>query len=133
MPEVKFFHTAIQQFCGDLHEHHRDISLTAVSVFATNPDTKKILTYLLALWSRVLPEKLTHPKLLKKFPAFYGTRRFIIAFTRARNLSLSRARLIQSMTLPHPTSRRSILILSSYLRLGFPSGLLPSGFPTKAL
>jgi hypothetical protein len=40
-------------------------------------------------WSRVLPEKLKYPKLLKKFPAFYGTRRFITAFTRARHLSLS--------------------------------------------
>jgi hypothetical protein len=35
-------------------------------------------------WSRVLPEKLKRPKLLKKFPAFYGTRRFITAFTRTR-------------------------------------------------
>jgi hypothetical protein len=40
-------------------------------------------------WSRVLPEKLKRPELLKKFPAFYGTRRFITAFTRARHLSLS--------------------------------------------
>jgi hypothetical protein len=45
--------------------------------------------YLLSPWSRVLPEKLKPPKLLKKFPALYGTRRFITAFTRARHLSLS--------------------------------------------
>ena len=34
---------------------------------------------------------------------------------------------------PYPTSWTSILILSSHLCLGLPSGLFPSGFPTKTL
>jgi hypothetical protein len=58
-------------------------------------------TYLLTPWSRVFLEKLSRSHLVKKFPAFYGTRRFITTFTSARHLSLSWARLIQSM-LPTP-------------------------------
>ena len=69
---------------------------------------------------------------IKKLPAFYGTRRFITAFTSVRQLSLSYTSSIQSMP-PHPTSWRSILILSSHLCLGPPSGLFPSGFRTKTL
>ena len=89
-------------------------------------------TYLLTPWCRVLLEKLTGLQLVKKFPAFHGTRRFITALTSLRHLSLSWASPIQSIY-PHPTSWRSVLILSAHLRLGFPSGLLPSGFPTKTL
>jgi len=90
------------------------------------------LTYLLTPWCRVLLEKLTGLQLVKKFPAFHGTRRFITALTSVRHLSLSWASPIQSIY-PHPTSWRSILILSNHLRLGLHSGLHPSGFPTKTL
>jgi hypothetical protein len=70
-------------------------------------------------------------ELLKNFPAFYGTRRFINVFTRAFHWSLSWARPIQSVL--HPSSLRSILILCIHLRLGLPSGLFPYGFPTSIL
>ena len=80
-------------------------------------------TYLLAPWCRDLLEQLTGLQLVKKFPAFHGTRRFINALTSVRRLSLSWASPIQSIY-PHPTFWRSILILSTHLRLGLPSGLL---------
>ena len=57
---------------------------------------------------------------------------FITALTSVHHLSLSWASPIQSIY-PHPTSWRSILILSTHLRLGLPSSLLPSGFPRKTL
>ena len=59
---------------------------------------------------RVL-ETITGIQLVKKFPEFYGTRRFITAFTSAHHLSLSWASSIQSIP-PHPTPWRSILIYS---------------------
>jgi hypothetical protein len=40
-------------------------------------------------WSRGILEKLTVSPRVKKFPAFYGTQRFINVFTRACHLSLS--------------------------------------------
>jgi hypothetical protein len=61
-----------------------------------------VLIQIFTPWSRVFPEKRKRPKLLKKLPVFYGARRFITAFTRARHLSLSWARVIQSMPLIKP-------------------------------
>ena len=87
-----------------------------------------LLTYLLTPRCRVLLQKLTGLQPVKKFPAFPGTRRFITV----RHLSLSWVSPIQSIYL-HPTSWRSVLILSTHLQLGLLSGLLPFGFPSKTL
>ena len=84
---------------------------------------------LLTPWCIVLLEKLTGLQLVKKF---HGTRRFITTLTSVCHLSLSWASSIQSIY-PHPTSRRSILILPTHLCSGLPSGLFPSSFPTKTL
>jgi len=61
-------------FAGEVHLHLLQTSL---------------LTYIITPRIRVLLEKLTGSQLVKKFPAFYGTRRFITTFTSARRLSLS--------------------------------------------
>ena len=78
-----------------------------------------LTTYLLTPWRRVLLEKLTGLQLVKKFPAFHGTRRFITALTSVRHLSLPWASPIQSIY-PHPISWRSILLLLLLLLLLFP-------------
>jgi len=49
----------------------------------------------LTLYSRVLLEKLTVTQLVKNFPAFHGTWRFITASTRASHWSLSWATCIK--------------------------------------
>ena len=114
----------------------RTVLLIVYNTFRAQPEDGFIrgaeTCYLLTPWCRVILEKLTGLQLVKKLPAFHGTRRFITALTSVRHLSLSWVNPIQS-TYPHPTSWRSILILSTHLLLGLPSGLLPSGFPTKTL
>jgi hypothetical protein len=62
---------------------------------------------------------------VKRFPAFYGTWRFITAYIRALHWSLTWVRWIQSTT-SHPITSGSVLILPPYLYLNIPNGLLPS-------
>jgi len=54
---------------------------------ANRRNCEYLLTYLLTLWCRVRLEKLTGLQLVKIFPAFQGTRKFITALTSVRHLS----------------------------------------------
>jgi hypothetical protein len=126
---IKFIGTSVQG-------HFSSIMLTVLCEMYNCLDQRfwtcftYLLTYLLTPCSRAPIEKLTGPQLLLKFPVFYGTRRFITAFTSACHLSLSWASSTQS-TPPHPTSWRSIPILSSHLRLGLPMFSFPQVSPPK--
>jgi rubredoxin len=71
---------------------------------------------LLTPWSRVLPENLRDSRLVKQYPAFCGTRRFITAFTRARPVPILSQ--INPVHVAHPTSRKFTLILSTHLSIG---------------
>ena len=71
---------------------------------------------LLTAWSRVLIEKLTGSQLVKKFPEFYGNRKFITVFTNVATCPQTSGGTEPDQSgpcTPTPTSRRSILVLSS--------------------
>ena len=91
-----------------------------------------LLTYLLTAWCRVLFEKLTGLQLVKEFPAFHGTRRFITALTSVLHLSLSWGSPVQSIY-PHPTSWRSILVYPPIYTQVSPVVSFPPVSPTKTL
>ena len=109
-----------------LHTHMTMLScpytLTVISLYNQ--------LYLLTPWCRVLLEQPTGLQLVKKFPSFHGTRRFITALTSVRHLSISWASPIQSIY-PHPTSWRSILILSKKICLEC-RNLVPVGQKCRA-
>ena len=79
------FHVKVKMFQAFVN-----ITLRQKAVTTCRQDLQLLqLTYLLTARCRVLLEKLTGLQLVKKFPAFHGTRRFITAFTSVRHLSLS--------------------------------------------
>ena len=85
------FQVWVHQFSWNQFRNNRTFNITfEVTVLSPNCVQKALKsTHLLTPWCRVLPEQLTGLQLVKKFPAFHGTRRFITALTRVRHLSLS--------------------------------------------
>jgi hypothetical protein len=89
----------------------------------------KLLLCLLTPWSTVL-EKLTGSQLVYKLPLFYATLRFITAFTKNSNLYLILNKHDQVHTLTsHFLNIHLNIIL--HLRLGLPSGLFHSNYPSQ--
>jgi hypothetical protein len=74
--------------------YHRHFIVLVVGTVSS-----KILTP----WNRVFRGKLLVPNVVEKLPAFYGTRKFITVFTRARHFSVTAARWNESMS-PHPVN-----------------------------
>jgi len=79
------FKSDITVVISKLHNHMPNF----YKIVNKNTEEKEcVKTHPLTPWNRVL-EKLISSQLLKKFPAFYGTRQFITMFTKACHLSLS--------------------------------------------
>jgi hypothetical protein len=89
------------------------------------------LTYFLTARSGVLLEKPTGSQPVKKFPAIYGTRMFISAFTSARHISLSWASSIQSIP-PHSPIYAYFFQVVSIPQVSHQSTLYASPLPIRA-
>ena len=79
-----------------------------------------------------LLEKLTVPELANKFPTFFMEPKGWLSHSQVPATCPYPEPTRSNPYPPHPTSWRSILILSSHLSQSLPIGLFPSGFPIKA-
>jgi hypothetical protein len=81
-------------------------------------------------WSRGLSLTLMGPQLVRKYPHLMEPKG---SYYHIQNPILRQINPVHAPPPTNPTSRRSTLILSSHLCLGFLSGHIPSGFRTKTL
>jgi len=91
-----------------------------------------LFTYLFTPWYSILFEKDTATQLVKKYPAFLWNPKVHYRVYKSPPLDsvLSQLNPVRPIDSYLPKAH---FILSSHLRLGLPSGLLPSGLPTKTL
>ena len=107
-----------------MNEHSRQFNELSKKNWVTSLDMQVLL---------ILCQKVKSYKLLSNaitISMVYGTRRFNTAFTRALQSYPSLAESTQFLVLI-TISLRSIIIMSSHLRLGFSEDLLLIGLPDK--
>lgn len=97
----------------ELHEHKHSIHLSIQSNYFIRTHGVKVITK--------LAEKPVVAQLAKKFFAFCSARKFITVSIRVH-------RLLRFTFPPSPVTSRFVVILSSHIHPGIPSGLLRSTF-----
>jgi hypothetical protein len=95
--------------------------------------TKHSLYLLTYVRSWALPEKLPIVQPFRKFPAILRNPKVHHRVHKSPPLVPIMSQFDPVHTIPSYLSLRSILILSTHLRLGHPSGVFPSGIPTNAI
>jgi hypothetical protein len=65
------------------------MTLKTINISSIVPEAGLNIFNLLTPWSRVLLEKLTGSAASQEIPRIFGTRRFLVVLTSARQLSLS--------------------------------------------
>ena len=80
--------TSVNEEAADMKYEECDVPVPFPVVVIEDKASFIVCNYILTPWSRVLLEKLTGFQVVKKFPVFYGTRKFITAFKSVHHLSL---------------------------------------------